>query len=64
MINFVKFIDNSYYFRKIYFFQITSLYPKFYEPIFFWDVKSAPNYIETLNLTGIATTTLTPKERM
>jgi hypothetical protein len=27
-------------------------------PIFFWDVKSAFNYIEKLKLTGIATTTL------
>jgi hypothetical protein len=34
------------------------LRPKFYKPIFFWDVKSAPNYIEKLILTGIATITL------
>jgi hypothetical protein len=31
--------------------QVTSLYPKFYKPIFFWDVKPAPNYTEMLILT-------------
>jgi hypothetical protein len=34
------------------------LHPKFYKPIFFVDVKSAPNYTEKHMFTGIATTTL------
>jgi hypothetical protein len=38
-----------------------SLHPKFYKPTFFWDVKSAPNYIKKLISMGIATTTLVPK---
>jgi hypothetical protein len=54
----MKFIDNAYYFRKIYFLQITSLDPKFYKPIFFWNIKSAPNYTKKLILIGIATITL------
>ena len=53
-----KFIDNSYYFRKIYFFWITSLDPKFYKPIYFQDVESIPNCTEKLKLMGIATITL------
>jgi hypothetical protein len=53
-----KFISNSYYFRKIYFLLVTSLHPKFYTPIFLWDVESSPNYTEKLKLTEIAATTL------
>jgi hypothetical protein len=34
------------------------LYPKFYLPIFFWDVESSSNYAKKLKLTGIAATTL------
>jgi hypothetical protein len=34
------------------------LHPKFYSPIFFWDVESSSNYAEKLKLTGIAATTL------
>ena len=51
-------MDNSCYFRKIYFLQVTSLDPKFYKLVFFWDVNSTPNYIEKLNLTGIVIITL------
>jgi hypothetical protein len=36
----------------------SSLYPKFYSPIFFWDVESSSNYAKKLKLTGIAATTL------
>ena len=43
-----KFISNAYYFRKIYFLQVTSLHPKFYMPIFLWDVESSSNYTEKL----------------
>jgi hypothetical protein len=32
-----------------------------YNPIFFWDVKAAPNYTKKLILTGIATITLAQK---
>jgi hypothetical protein len=39
-------------------FQKCILDPKFNKPIFFWDVKSAPNYTEKLILAGIAATTL------
>jgi hypothetical protein len=53
-----KFISNSYYFKKIYFLQITSLHPKFYMPIFLWDVESFPNNIEKLIFAGIGTITL------
>jgi hypothetical protein len=53
-----KFISNSYYFRKIYFLQVTSLHPKFYMPIFLWDVESSPNYTENLIFAGIGTITL------
>jgi hypothetical protein len=53
-----KFISNSYYFRKIYFLRITSLHPKFYMPIFLWDVESSPNYTEKLIFAGIGTITL------
>jgi hypothetical protein len=53
-----KFISNSYYFRKIYFLRITSLHPKFYIPIFLWDVESSPNYTEKLIFAGIGTITL------
>jgi hypothetical protein len=53
-----KFISNSYYFRKIYFLQVTSLHPKFYMPIFLWDVESSPNYTEKLIFAGIGTITL------
>jgi hypothetical protein len=38
------------YFRKIYFLEITSLYPKFYKPVFFGDVKSAPTILKNLFL--------------
>jgi hypothetical protein len=34
------------------------LHPKFYSPIFFWDVESSSNYAEKLKLMGIAATTL------
>jgi hypothetical protein len=34
------------------------LHPKFYSPIFFWDVESSSNYAKKLKLTGIAATTL------
>jgi hypothetical protein len=50
-----KFISNSYYFRKIYFLWITSLHPKFYMPIFLWDVESSPIYTEKLIFAGIGT---------
>jgi hypothetical protein len=53
-----KFISNSYYFRKIYFLRVTSLHPKFYMPIFLWDVESSPNYTEKLIFAGIGTITL------
>jgi hypothetical protein len=53
-----KFISNSYYFRKIYLLWVTSLHPKFYMPIFLWDVESSPNYTENLILAGIGTITL------
>jgi hypothetical protein len=53
-----KFISNSYYFRKIYFLRVTSLHPKFYIPIFLWDVESSPNYTEKLFFAGIGTITL------
>jgi hypothetical protein len=36
----------------------SSLHPKFYSPIFFWDVESSSNYAKKLKLTGIAATTL------
>jgi hypothetical protein len=52
-----KFISNSYYFRKIYFLQVTSLHTKFYMPIFLWDVESSPNYTEKLIFAGIGTIT-------
>jgi hypothetical protein len=45
-------------FQKIYFLRESSLHPKFYSPIFFWDVESSSNYAKKLKLTGIATTTL------
>jgi valyl-tRNA synthetase len=35
-----------------------TLHPKFYSPIFFWDVESSSNYAKKLKLTGIAATTL------
>jgi hypothetical protein len=54
----LEFISNSYYFRKIYFLRITSLHPKFYIPIFLWDVESSPNYTEKLIFAGIGTITL------
>jgi hypothetical protein len=38
------------------------LHPKFYKPIFLWDVKAVPNYTEKLVLTGIDTITLYYKE--
>jgi hypothetical protein len=44
--------------EKIYFLQESSLHPKFYSPIFFWDVESSTNYAKKLKLTRIATTTL------
>jgi hypothetical protein len=53
-----KFISNSYYFKKIYFLRITSLHPKFYMPIFLWDVESSPNYTVKLIFAGIGTITL------
>jgi hypothetical protein len=57
-----KFISNSYYFRKIYFLWVTSLHPKFYMPIFLWDVESSPNnYTEKLIFAGIGTITLFSK---
>jgi hypothetical protein len=34
------------------------LHPKFYSPIFSWDVESFSNYAKKLKLTGIAATTL------
>jgi hypothetical protein len=52
-----KFISNSSYFRKIYL-RVTSLHPKFYMPIFLWDVESSPNYTEKLIFAGIGTITL------
>jgi hypothetical protein len=55
-----KFINNSYYFKFLLFLWVTSFDPKFYKPIFFWNVKSAPNYIEKLILMRIATITLLP----
>jgi hypothetical protein len=58
-----KFISNSYYFRKIYFLRVTSLNPKFYMPIFLWDVESSPNYTEKLIFAGIGTITLLHCER-
>jgi hypothetical protein len=36
-----------------------SLHPKFYSPIFSWNVESFSNYAKKLKLTGIAATTLT-----
>jgi hypothetical protein len=45
----------SYYFKKIYFLRITSLHPKFYMPIFLWDIESSPNYTEKLIFEGIST---------
>jgi hypothetical protein len=45
-------------FQKIYFLRESSLHPKFYSPIFFWDVESSSNYAKKLKLKGIATTTL------
>jgi hypothetical protein len=53
-----KFVSNSYYFKKIYFLRVTSLHPKFYMPIFLWDVESSPNYTEKLIFAGIGTITL------
>jgi hypothetical protein len=38
--------------------QVTSLHPKFYKCIFFWNVKSTSNYSEKLKLAGIHTVTL------
>jgi hypothetical protein len=38
--------------------RITSLHPKFYMPIFLWDVESSPNYTEKLIFAGIGTITL------
>jgi hypothetical protein len=38
----------------------SSLHPKFYSPIFFWDVESSSNYAKKLKLTEIAATTLFP----
>jgi hypothetical protein len=40
------------------------LHPKFYSPIFFWDVESSSNYAEKLKLAGIAATTLYVARRM
>ena len=54
----MKIISNSYYFRKFYFLQESSLHPKFYLPIFFGDVASSSNYAKKLKLMGIATTTV------
>ena len=34
-----KFIDNPYYFRKIYFLQVTSLHLKFYKAYIFLECK-------------------------
>ena len=48
-----KFIDNSYYFKKIYFLLVTSLHHKFYRP-----AKSTPNYTKKLIFMGIAIITL------
>jgi hypothetical protein len=31
------------------------LHPKFYMPIFLWDVESSPNYTEKLIFAGIGT---------
>jgi hypothetical protein len=42
--------------------RITSLHPKFYMPIFLWDVESSPNYTEKLIFVGIGTITLLVKE--
>jgi hypothetical protein len=44
-----KFISNSYYFRKIYFLRVTSMHPKFYTPIFLWDVDLPLTILKSLN---------------
>jgi hypothetical protein len=41
-----------------------SLHPKFYSPIFFWDVESSSKYAKKLKLTGIAATTLSERRPM
>jgi hypothetical protein len=46
------FLEKSIFLRE------SSLHPKFYSPIFFWDVESSSNYAKKLKLTGIAATTL------
>jgi hypothetical protein len=53
-------MDNSYYFKKKKFLWVISLHPKFYKPVFYLNVKFAPNYTEKLILIGIATTTFVP----
>jgi hypothetical protein len=45
-------------FQKIYFLRESSFHPKFYSPIFSWDVESFSNYAKKLKLMGIAATTL------
>jgi hypothetical protein len=42
--------------------RVTSLNPKFYMPIFLWDVESSPNYTEKLIFAGIGTITLVQSE--
>jgi hypothetical protein len=37
---------------------ISSLHPKFYLPIFFWDVESSSNYAKKLKLLELVATTL------
>jgi hypothetical protein len=40
------------------------LHPKFYKPIFFLDVKAAPNYAKKLIFTGIGTITLSKSKEL
>ena len=51
-----KFIDNSYYFKKISFLWLT------YLDLYFLNIKVAPNYTKKLILKGIDTITLLEKE--
>ena len=53
-----KFINNSYYFKIIYFLQVALLHLKFCKPIFFWILNLFQTILKCLKLTGIATTTL------
>jgi hypothetical protein len=41
-----------------------SLHPKFYTPIFLWDVKFVPNYTEKLKFMEIDATTLRGPNRL